>query len=294
MILSIGHRVKTENKYFVKCFSKKALLACTTTTTEGAQMRFLLSIGVFVCQIAMAGQIPLDQYYGSDLVHGLESGQLKNGALLSKLQKVLSTGHKSLGYDGARKQLFGKLFLEKVANHWAVKDVYCERTFTDQELKIGPGLIPDGNVINTEHTWPQSRFTDRFPKDVQKSDLHHLFPTDNEMNSHRGNLRFGEVSDEIENLKCPIAELGHDETSDEIVFEVPARHKGNAARAIFYFATRYQMQLSDAEEAHLRQWHQQDPADREETLRNEEIHKIQGNRNPYVDFPNLLQSVDQF
>lgn len=256
-------------------------------------MRLLLSIGVFVCQMAMAAPASLENYYGADFIHSYESGQLKDQALVMSLHRIISKGHQSLGYHGARQSLFGKLFLEKVSNHWAVKDVYCENTYTDQDLKIGPGLIPNADVLNTEHTWPQSRFTNRFPKEVQKSDLHHLFPTDNEMNSHRGNLRFGEVLEQIEDLKCPIAEIGHAETGD-IVFEVPKHHKGNAARAIFYFATRYQMQISPLEETQLRQWNQEDPVDTEEATRNGEIQKLQGNRNPFVDFPNLLDQIENF
>lgn len=256
-------------------------------------MRILLSIGVFVCQVAFAGSTAIERYYGPEFIKAYESGQLKDQALLDGLQKILSQSHKALGYDGARKQLFGKLHLEQVSGGYAVTDVYCEKTFTDKELTIGPGKIPDGNVLNTEHTWPQSRFTNRFPKDIQKSDLHHLFPTDNEMNSHRGNLRFGEVEEEVEDLKCSIAELGHGDTN-EIVFEAPKKHKGNAARAIFYFATRYQMQISPSEEADLRKWHLEDPVDADEARRNEAIQNLQGNRNPYVDFPELLQKIREF
>ncbi|MEZ0391831.1 MAG: endonuclease I family protein [Pseudobdellovibrionaceae bacterium] len=253
----------------------------------------LLSIGMFVCQLALAVSPSVEKYYGADFISAYESGSLKDQSLLKSLQEIISSGHHSLGYDGARRQLFGKLYLKNVAGNYEVKDVYCEKSFTDHEVNLGPGIIPDGNLLNTEHTWPQSRFTNRFPKEVQKSDLHHLFPTDNKMNSHRGNLRFGEVVEEIENLKCPIAHLGHGE-SGEIVFEVPEHHKGNAARAIFYFATRYQMQISDEEEAQLRDWSEQDPVDTEEAARNEEIQKVQGNRNPYIDFPELVRKVSQF
>jgi hypothetical protein len=218
---------------------------------------------------------------------------LKNQALIDSLQKIISKNQNVLGYDGARKVMFGKLFLEQVAGAWTVTDVYCEHTFTNHELHIGPGMIPDGNVVNTEHTWPQSRFTGRFPKEMQKSDLHHLFPTDNEMNSHRSSLRFGDVKSPIEKLKCPIAQLGTNEHG-EVVFEAPSHHKGNVARAIFYFATRYQMKLSPDEEAALRKWNDLDPADEEELSRNDEIQKVQGNRNPFVDFPDLLKRIDHF
>ncbi len=260
-------------------------------------MRFALSfVGILLCQVVLAGTSPaLPDYYGSEFYQGYQTGTLKNQALLDSLQKILSNGHHALGYDGARKQLFGneKMYLENLSGSWAVKDVYCERTFTNHDIHMGPGIIPDGNQINTEHTWPQSRFTGRHPKDTQKSDLHHLFPTDNEMNSHRSSLHFGNVKTDVEKLKCPIARLGHS-ASGEIVFEAPDHHKGNVARAIFYFATRYQMKLSPNEEADLRQWDREDPVDEQEATQNDEIQRLQGNRNPFIDFPDLLARIDHF
>jgi hypothetical protein len=257
----------------------------------------LLGITVLLCQFSMAagtGTGPtLPDYYGSEFYQGYQTGTLKNQALLDTLQKILAKNQTVLGYDGARKQMFGKLFLEQLSGAYAVKDVYCERTWTSQQLHIGPGLIPDGNTINCEHTWPQSRFTGRFPKEMQKSDLHHLFPTDNEMNSHRSSLHFGYVKNPTEKLKCPIAQLGQSDHG-EIVFEAPDHHKGNVARAIFYFATRYQMKISAGEEADLRKWNDQDPVDAEEASQNDEIQKLQGNRNPFIDFPDLLQRIDHF
>ena len=269
---------------------------------------------------AQAQELP--PYYGADFLAGYQSGKLKDQDLLDALQKIVAGGHLknqnapdtivpncqgqsakcvqhvALGYDGARTQMFGKLYLEQVGGVYAVKDVYCEHTFTDQDFggkqSIGPGLIPgDGSVVNTEHTWPQSRFTNRFPKDTQKSDLHHLFPTDSEMNSKRGNIHFGQVVKEVEKLKCPIGRLGHQQNG-EIVFEAPAHHRGNVARAIFYFATRYQMKLTVPEEAALREWNQQDPVDESVFNQNVEIEKLQGNLNPFIDFPTLVDRIQHF
>lgn len=256
---------------------------------------FVASLLTF--QLTWAGSkdpASLAQYYGDEFLQGYQSGQLKDDTLIASLNKILEKNHRVLGYDGARRYLFGKLFLEQVSGAWAVKDVYCERTYTNQNLEIGPDKIPDGNIINTEHTWPQSRFTGRYPKEMQKSDLHHLFPTDNEMNSHRGSLRFGEVAQTTETLKCPIAQLGHHAQTNEIVFEAPQAHKGNVARAIFYFAVRYQMKLSQTEEADLRQWHEQDPVDGEEAAQNDEIQQLQGNRNPFIDYPEMVRKIRSF
>lgn len=207
--------------------------------------------------------------------------------------------HRAMGYDSARKKLFGNMYLKTIdADIFSVTDVYCERLFTDSDFggtpTFGPDMVPkSGNVINTEHTWPQSRFTGRFSREMQKSDLHHLFPSDSEMNSRRGSLRFGVVVSTVEKLKCPQNRLGQ-QAEGGIVFEPPGAHKGNIARAIFYFATRYQMKISPPEEAYLRQWNNDDPVDEEEFERNNKIEFFQGNRNPFVDFPDLIERVNSF
>jgi endonuclease I len=256
-----------------------------------------MCIVVVVCQltglVAFAAGPDLPAYYGREFYSGYQSGSLRNQPLIDSLQKILATNHTSLGYDRARKNLFGKMYLEQISGAYIVKDVYCERSFTNSEVGVGPDRIPDGNKLNTEHTWPQSRFTNRFSKEQQKSDLHHLYPTDNEMNNRRAALRFGYVQNDVEELKCPIARLGTSENGD-LVFEVPMHQRGNSARAIFYFATRYQMKISPDEERDLRQWVQQDPVDEEEAVHNDEIQRLQGNRNPYIDFPDLIDRIEHF
>lgn len=277
--------------------------------------------------IVHAQELPL--YYGNEFLAGYQDHSLKNEELKNKLFLIVSGGHVKqdhsgdsiypncnsihyqtenpqkctehtpLGYDRARQKLFGLLYLKKTDNgNYSVKDVYCERIYTDADFgntpTLGPDLVPSsGNIINTEHTWPQSRFTGRFPRDTQRSDLHHLFPTDSEMNSRRGSLRFGNVVKDVEPLKCPMGRLGHQQDGS-IIFEVPKAQRGNSARAIFYFATRYQMKISPAEEAALRQWNIEDPVDAEEFNQNEQIELLQGNRNPYIDFSDLIDRIESF
>lgn len=267
-------------------------------------------------------------YYGKEFLSHVQSGQLKNEQLLETLFQITSAAHiktkgaadtliancqsatlkpeqncvqhTSLGYDRARIHMFGSIHLEKQGNTFVVKDVYCEKYFSNEDFggkegNIGPGMIPsNGSILNCEHTWPQSRFTTRFPNDLQKSDLHHLYPSDSQMNSHRSSLRFGEVEKDMEKLKCPQNRLGHQAGAKGAVFEPPVSHRGNVARAIFYFATRYKMKVGGAEEATLRIWNHEDPVDAEELKRNDMVEDVQGNRNPYVDYPELIDQVSVF
>lgn len=281
--------------------------------------------------IASAHITAKQDYYGKDFQGQIQSGQLKNEQLLETLFHIVSDAHiktkgaadslaancesvklaqgqnciqhKALGYDTARKHMFGTIHLEqKDDGTYFVKDVYCEKDFTDSDFgtkgkpqNIGPGLIPgDGSILNCEHTWPQSRFTSRFPTETQKSDLHHLYPSDSKLNSHRGSLHFGEVDKDMEKLKCPQNRLGSQVGAKGAVFEPPVAHRGNVARAIFYFATRYKMKIGGAEELSLRMWNEEDPVDAEELKRNDQVEDLQGNRNPFVDYPELVNRVGVF
>jgi len=247
---------------------------------------------------------------------------LRNEELKEKIKYILRSGHisnsvanyddlvescdsksncrqqRSIGYDGAREFLFGKFYLIRLDNSYGVQDMYCNKVFTAADFKGGygapaPGVVPDGTVVNTEHTWPQSRFTGKYAKEMQKSDLHHLFPTDSRMNSLRGNTIFGEVVKD-QGKTCAGSRYGQGQGTNRDVFEPPHEHKGRVARAIFYFSIRYDLPISSEEEVILKRWHKESPVDATELARNSEIQKIQGNRNPFIDYPELAEQIDNF
>ncbi|WP_291515484.1 endonuclease [Bdellovibrio sp. ArHS] len=262
-------------------------------------------------------QIP---YYGEDFYNDLSSG-VQNEELVARLQTVLRSQHRvipgqmdeitdncngtkgcyqhiSLGYDRARIFLLGVYYLVDEGNgNYGLPDVYCANIRYSNEFRgtpPGPRTIPDSTTLNTEHTWPQSRFTGKFDKGMQKSDLHHLYPADSEMNSVRGNNEFGEVSRDSKVLKCRVSRTGKGTGGGAEIFEPPTGHKGNVARALFYFSVRYSTPISPNQEKVLRKWHLEDPVDEEEMHRNNEIQKTQGNRNPFIDFPELVDYIHNF
>lgn len=216
----------------------------------------------------------------------------QDDALKVELFKIASKNHRAVGYNPAKKFLFGQLHLIKGSEGYYVKDLYCEINYTKG---VGPGNLPDQNQLNCEHTWPQSKFTGAFPTEMQKSDMHHLFPTDSKANSTRGNFEFADVT-ENRNLKnCDSSKSGPSVTSGgNTYFEPPTSHKGNVARALFYFSVRYKMPIGDAQEEFLRRWNQLDPVDDEEMARNSAIEKLQGNRNPFIDRPELIEQISNF
>lgn len=201
-------------------------------------------------------------------------------------QKGKCLTHSAVGYGPARKYLYTQLHVQTDGRGKFIKEVYCNRE----------QLIPiDENNINCEHTWPQSKFNRAFNNELQKSDMHHLFPTDMKANSVRGNFDFAEVVSNINLKNCDASKSGASVTAGgKTFFEPPSEHKGNVARALFYFSVRYKMALSNDQQTFLRKWNEQDPVDDAEMSRNDGIEKLQGNRNPFIDFPNLAQDISKF
>lgn len=198
---------------------------------------------------------------------------------------------RNISYKQAREYLFGLLHLEQEGNAYFVEDQYCQNQITVRD-GVGPGKIPNSQKINCEHTWPQSRFNRRLSIELQKTDIHHLYPVDSRANSSRGNIPFGEVENQSTSL-CAASKRGPT-VSGTIAFEPPDKHKGNIARAIFYFSLRYETPITQEEENYLRNWHQLDPVDEIERIRNEKIYQIQGNRNPFIDDAELVELILDF
>lgn len=215
--------------------------------------------------------------------------------LKEELYQEASHGQISLSYDGARVKLFNEIYLEKDSDGYYVKGVYCEdKYYLYHAAEIPNGHLPDPKYMNTEHTWPQSKFSNRFNKSVQKSDLHHLYPTFSRINSERGNYPFAEVTS-IKEVSCDESALGKPlNTGKGTFFEPPDSHKGNVARSMFYFSIRYQMPIDPVQEFYFRQWHILDPIDNTESKHHEAISKIQRNRNPFIDHPELVNQILDF
>lgn len=257
-------------------------------------------------------------YYPRDFQAQIHEG-LKDAPLKERLFAILSQGHvqsaagdslvascagsenciepKSLGYTEARRIMFGQIFLQHTKQGYSVRDVYCQVDYFESDfvkLPPGPGRIPDNEILNTEHSWPQSKFSGQFPTDMQKSDLHILFPVSKVANSTRSNFQMAEV-DEVRSAPCPASKLGlHRDGGRTNYFEPPDEQKGATARAIFYFSIRYKLPIQPLEESHLRKWHREYPVTPFERDRNEQIFQAQQNRNPFVDDPVLVDRISDF
>lgn len=248
-------------------------------------------------------------YYGQEFYATLTSGKKFDRSMFNKIfneahqsQKgkfdVVSGDcksgcyrHTSVGYDRARKIMFGELDKLQDDNGTYVVDVYCGKKFYFSSLDEVSQMH---DRVNIEHTWPQSKFNGNYPKDMQKSDMHHLYLTDSNANSVRGNTPFGfvgKMADRFGENGCG-SRLGIVDARE--VYTPPVPHRGNVARALFYFALHYNLGITNSEEAILRQWHKADPIDANEIKRHEAIAKHQKVRNPFVDHPELVDRIQDF
>lgn len=206
--------------------------------------------------------------------------------LLRSLAGIV-TRHKELGYDRARDVMFADV--DDLDGDDIVECDYTDRRLSG--VSDRRTAYQGGKGFNAEHTWPQSKGA----VGAAKSDLHHLFPTDCVVNSRRSSLPFGEV------VKVEWTEGGSKlglDARGETVFEPRDDQKGNTARALFYFYTVYgrQADLSNfrVEQATLVNWHREDPVSALDLARNDAVYSHQGNRNPFVDHPEFVESVGTF
>ena len=207
---------------------------------------------------------------GRDLYPGLSDDALEDALRADR-------DHAGLSYDSARDALFE--FVDNI-------DGSVEAAYTGE--KVQTTVRPSGSVLNTEHTWPQSRGAD---SGDARSDLHHLFPVRPDVNSRRSNNYFGVVTN-------PSWEEGGSkygtDANGETRFEPRDAHKGDVARALFYFAVMYDGDIIPDEEAVLRDWHARFPPDGADRARNNRVAQRQRSRNPFVDFPELVDKIEDF
>jgi len=207
----------------------------------------------------------------------------------------------TMGYDEARDVLYGEIDSQP--------DNQLSCIYTNYTITLDPDLDPSTNAfnqgINCEHTWPQSYGADQEP---QRSDMHHLYPCKDNVNSSRSNSPFGEIPDDETDIWYRYAEVltsiptsNIDEYSEkdnygEDQWEPREASKGNIARSMFYFYAMYYDDIVDTfindQMNDLYNWHLQDPADEDEIARTWAIAAYQDNKpNPFVIDDSLIERI---
>lgn len=197
--------------------------------------------------------------------------------LKSELRTLVSHNHDSLGYDRAKETIFKKIDNREGEVCCVYSNAKCLRVSS----------VPNHKVMNVEHTWPQSHGA----RGTAKSDLHHLFPTTSQINSTRSNFPFCEVTQV--KWEGDGSKMGKN-ANGTICFEPPEHHKGDVARAMFYFAIRYSYEIDSDQEKVLRKWNRIDPVDTDELERHQLIVRYQRNINVFIENPELIDDISDF
>lgn len=166
----------------------------------------------------------------------------------------------------------------------------------------------EGQCFNREHLWPKSWWGGQEGTDAH-SDLFVVVPSDGYVNGRRANLAFGMVSSAsyTSSNGSRLGRCQNAAVSANDCFEPAPDVRGDIARSYFYFAVRYEGEFNCCDEAAvtdgdingwqermLREWHLEDPVDAAERARNEAVFELQGNRNPFIDYPNLVHGISDF
>lgn len=261
--------------------------------------KFLLSISLAALSLGAFAQAPSGYY--------TDTAGLTGYALKTRLHNIIKTGHNDRGYG----QLYeGYKTTDKdryYENDGTLLDLYSEKpngteysySLTATGDRCG-NYANEGDCFNREHVVPQSLFSSASP---MKNDILFVIPTDGKVNGQRGNIPYGKVNtpnwtSTNGTKRGPNVSGGYSGT----VFEPIDEFKGDFARTVFYFATRYQDKIPNFSQGNILdgtssrslqqwqvdlflEWHHQDPVSQREIDRNNAAYTYQGNRNPFVDHP---------
>lgn len=272
-------------------------------------LKKLLLLAILFLSFQSFSQIP-SGYYNSATGSGY--------TLKTQLKSIIKNGHIDKGY-GALYNAYIKTdndaFYE---NDNTVLDMYSEKPSSSDPYNYNHNTRKCGNYnsendcYNREHIFPQGFFNSKYP---MRSDIHHVVPSDGYVNGKRSNFPFGEVNSATWTSSNG-SKLGSNTTEGytNTVFEPLDEFKGDIARMLFYFATRYEDDVTSSTwDAHtvannplngtnnqvyedwyiklLYKWHTDDPVNQREITRNNEAYIFQGNRNPFIDHPEYVNNI---
>ena len=178
------------------------------------------------------------------------------------------------------------------------------------------------SAMQREHVWPESKAS--YFQEGGGSDLHHLRPSIGTVNGNKSNFAFANVREDYSSYKTTVIDgadvIWYKQTVSnpaDGVIEVRDNIKGDVARILMYIWCRWGEPnlYSDVDESKcptmdskdngdnqtglrviedmetLLEWMEMDPVDTWEMARNDQIENFQGNRNVFIDYPELAWMV---
>ena len=250
---------------------------------------FLLSL--LLPYLAVAG-IP-EGYY--DAANGKKKEALK-AAMHDIIQPVTVLSYGS----GAGKTWSGFYKTDRTSNNQVIdRYSYDIRYFTNSTDAV--------SGMNIEHSFPKSWWGGSSTPSAYK-DLFNLMPCEQSINSTKSNYAMGVVTGNDKGNGCTKVGTGSAGGKSTSLWEPADEWKGDFARDYFYMVTAYSHltwtsngldmleqddwpTLQEWAYTLFLEWAKNDPVDDIERARNDSVYKIQLNRNPFVDYPNLAEYI---
>ena len=251
-------------------------------------LAFLVSV---MPALPMLAQIP-EGYYSS--LKGKKGAELKTAIHnIIKNAKVLEYGSKK-----------GHTWWGFWSTDRDERGYFIDRYSSESEWEKSTSQGAAGAGMNIEHSFPKSWWGGATVQAYK--DLYNLMPCKKEINTTKSNFPMGKVVSGDKGNGWTKVGKGDD---NNMYCEPADPWKGDFARGYMYMATAYQdynwvgkqalQILQQGAYPTLQkwaytlyiQWAKADKPNALEIKRNNDVAKIQGNRNPYVDFPNLMEYV---
>ena len=272
-------------------------------------MKIILPL-IFVFSTAISSAIAQGSFY-NDLDSNKRCIELKN-----ELKTLLNKNAIEMSYDNVLN--FMKDYdLVKINGENYIWDIYSYNPNGAQPYTYKPGdncnsevsASSEGKCWNREHVFAASWFSNQTP---MYTDIVNLLPTDGYVNNKRSNNPFARVSNPTFISKNS-SKLGSSTLSQVpgTAFEPLDEFKGDVARILLYMSVRYADEFKHWNNADftrikgtddldgyksdylnmLVQWHHSDPPSKKERDRNEKIYSRERVRNPFVDYPQLVDYI---
>ncbi len=229
----------------------------------------------------------------------------KKGAdnILNALQTCISRDYNEISYKGLEPHYLHTDFYSDTL--W---DMYSTCRFTYDDANKPQKYVCDG--WNKEHVCCQSWLG----SGPMVSDMFNVYPTDARVNNLRSNYPYGVVGTSKGISGDPdhhaLGKLGSSSISgySGTCYEPDDRYKGDFARTFFYMVARYRSDILNSGDgakmfssnptnltayslAFLLDWHRNDPVSDKEIDRNQAVYGEQNNRNPFIDYPELVEYI---